>query len=107
MQTVPVHVLREQWARFLDGADFRGEVVGVARHGRVDVLLVPVPVWRAGCARVPVASVRRAVTAGDARERVRELREDARAGTHTVITRYGQEIAVLVPHEWATSAGLV
>ncbi|GAB2554839.1 hypothetical protein [Nocardia heshunensis] len=108
MQSVPVHELRAQWSRFVDGADFDGDTVAVLWHGTAEAVLLPVSVWRTGCRRVPVGGdVRQTLTVGEARQQVRELRESAAAGLHTVLVRYGREVAVLAPHSWAVSAALV
>ncbi|MGW4241839.1 hypothetical protein [Nocardia sp. NPDC004722] len=108
MQSVPVHELRAQWSRFVDGADFDGDVFGVMRHGAIEAVLLPVTLWHTGCRRVFVGEdMRQTLTVGEARRQVRELREGAAAGLHTVLVRYGREVAVMAPYSWAVSAALV
>jgi hypothetical protein len=117
MELITAQYARDHWASCLEAVYNSDSVFGVtyfktrrggelveARQDPAVVLLSP-ELWARGEGRVSVPSTKRQeVGAKEGRLQLRDLRELAGRGMHTVISRYGKEQAVIAPYGWAVKA---
>ena len=61
-------------------------------------------VWRRGLARVPHGDRCREIGVRQSRVELHKLLDHARDGGHEVVTKHGDESAVIVPYTWLKSA---
>lgn len=112
MELISAQEARDNWAALLDAARDRGAVFGVTywaakrpESGDPDAVLLSPDTWREGRGRAPVPeSDCQELGVRDSRIQLRLLRESAAKGTHTLITRWGVEQAVLAPFAWVRKA---
>jgi prevent-host-death family protein len=104
VESVSAQELRDHWMSYREAAYREGRTLVVTYFDTpVAVVLSPV-VWRRGLARVPHGDRCREIGVRESRVSLRKLLDRARDGAHTVITKHGDENAVIAPYAWAREA---
>jgi prevent-host-death family protein len=104
VESVSAQELRDHWMGYREAAYREGRTFVVTYFDTpVAVVLSPV-VWRRGLARVSHGDRCCEIGVRESRVSLRKLLDRARDGAHTVITKHGDENAVIVPYAWAREA---
>jgi len=109
VENVDIDTLRNKWTLYLDdAADDKQEFAVTFRGHAPDAVLMSYDSWeysrKEGARRDSVLAVDESqyvtLSSDQARAQLRDRREAARRGHHTVITRYRKPVAALAPLEW-------
>jgi prevent-host-death family protein len=104
VETITAQTLRDGWRNYREAAHFDDKNFVVTYFDIPLAGVLSPRVWRRRLKRVPHGDRCREIGVRQSRIELRRLLDHARDGNHIIVTKHGDENAVIVPYDWLRSA---